>query len=126
MIVNDVEEKEEAQKLFEDINTKLVLSWGVHPVILPLQFGIITALEISKEYGAMKIFEVSGISGENTLAIGDSTSDWQFMELCRFCGSMENGSDDLKKLLGKKHQNGIVGGSVDEDGLLEIFKYFGI
>jgi len=43
------EDKKRIIKLFKLFKNKLVLSWGVHPIALPLQFAIITAKGISKK-----------------------------------------------------------------------------
>ncbi|MCL2382912.1 MAG: HAD hydrolase family protein [Oscillospiraceae bacterium] len=78
------EDKKRVEKLFQEANTDLTLNWGVHPVILPLQFGIITAKGISKKQSAINIAEKLDISFDNILGVGDSTSDWNFMGLCKY------------------------------------------
>ncbi len=42
-IALDEEDQKRVTKLFEEMNTGLTLSWGIHPVANPLKFGIITA-----------------------------------------------------------------------------------
>ncbi|MCL2037745.1 Cof-type HAD-IIB family hydrolase [Candidatus Saccharibacteria bacterium] len=112
-------------ELFKKANTNLTLSWGVHPVALPLQFGIITAAGISKKQSAIDISKKLDIPFDNMLGVGDSTSDWQFIELCKYAGVMENGSNELKELVKQKGQsNYMIGGHVDENGIIEILDYF--
>ena len=86
-------------KMFEEMNTGVTLSWGIHPVANPLKFGIITAPGISKKQGAIEISKNMNIPLENILAVGDSTSDWQFIELCGYGAAMANASDKLKELV---------------------------
>lgn len=120
-------DKANLHKLFEPFKNELVLSWGVHPVILPLQFGIITAPGISKQKGAMEIAKTTGISLVDTLGVGDSESDWQFMELCGFAAAMGNAKQDLKDLVATKgEQQSFVGAGVNENGILSILKHFGL
>jgi HAD superfamily hydrolase (TIGR01484 family) len=118
-------DKTRVEKLFKQANTNLTLSWGIHPVALPLQFGIITAPGISKKQSAINISKILNIPFDNMLGVGDSTSDWQFIELCKYAGVMANGSDELKELVKQKGQNNfIIGGHVDENGVIEILDYF--
>lgn len=126
-IATDEADKANLHKLFEPFKNEFILSWGVHPVILPLQFGIITAPGISKQKGAMEIAKTTGISLDDTLGVGDSESDWQFMELCGFAAAMGNAKQDLKDLVATKgEQQSFVGAGVNENGILSIFKHFGL
>ena len=112
-------------KMFEELNTGLTLSWGIHPVANPLKFGIITAAGISKKEGAIEISKNMTIPLENILAVGDSTSDWQFIELCGYGAAMGNASDQLKKLVKTKQEaHFYIGGNVDKNGIIEILNYF--
>lgn len=124
-IATDEEDKIRIEKLFNQINTDLTLSWGIHPVANPLKFGIITAPKISKKQGAIEISKNMNIPLENILAVGDSTSDWQFIELCGYGGAMGNASEKLKELVstkGKDHY--YIGDSVDNNGIIGILDYF--
>lgn len=124
-IALDEKDKERVEKLFGKLNTNLTLSWGIHPVALPLQFGIITAPRISKKQGAIDISESTGVAFENMLGVGDSASDWQFIELCKYGAAMENASQGLKDLVSTKGEKlYYIGGHVDENGILEILNYF--
>ena len=58
------------------------------------------------------------------LGVGDSTSDWQFIEPCGYAGAMENASKELKQLIKSKGKQSFVGKSVDENGILDVFDYF--
>ena len=124
-IAENESDKERLVNIFKPFEDKLTLSWGVHPIALPLQFGIITAFGISKEQGAKDISKNLNIPFEEILGVGDGTSDWQFVKLCSYAGAMGNASEDLKKLvLSKGKEFSFVGPSVDENGILEIFKHF--
>lgn len=124
-IAIDEKDKERVTSLFQDFQDKLTLSWGVHPVVLPLQFGIITAHGISKKQGAIEISESSKVSFENMLGIGDSESDWQFIGPCRYGAAMGNASQELKNLVVSKGSDfSFIGPSVDEHGILKILNHF--
>ena len=119
------EDKERIANLFEKLNTGLTLSWGIHPVANPLKFGIITAPNISKKEGAIEISKNMNIPLENILAVGDSTSDWQFIELCGYGAAMGNASNQLKELEKTKAKGYFyIGENVDENGIIGILDYF--
>ncbi|OGM03303.1 hypothetical protein A3K72_03500 [Candidatus Woesearchaeota archaeon RBG_13_36_6] len=121
------EDKKNVTKIFEPFKEDLILSWGIHPIILPLQFGIITAKGISKKSAAQDIIKHSKVSFQNILGVGDTGSDWQFISLCKYAAAMGNAKEELKELVltkGEKHS--FIGPSVDENGILDIFKHFGL
>lgn len=124
-IALDEKDKERVTELFKQLGSNLTLSWGIHPVALPLQFGIITAPGISKKQGAMDISESSNVPFENMLGVGDSKSDWQFIELCKYGAAMENAGHELKDLVATKGGDySFIGGHVDDNGILEILDAF--
>lgn len=126
-IVKDEDEINNLEKLFEPFKNNLTLNWGVHPVALPLQFGIITAQGISKEQGAIEIAKSLNLPLKDFLGVGDSTSDWQFIKLCGSGAAMGNASAELKKLvLSKGKNNSFIAPTVDENGILEVFKHFSV
>ena len=124
-IALDEEDQIRVTRLFEELNTGLTLSWGIHPIANPLKFGIITAPGISKKNGALEISKNMNIPLKNILAVGDSTSDWQFIELCGYGAAMGNASEKLKELVKTKGKGHFyIGGNVDENGIIEILNYF--
>lgn len=123
-VAKDKDDKDRLIKLFSGFKDKLKFSWGVHPVILPLQFGIVTAPGISKAEGATAIADYYKIDFENMLGVGDSASDWQFISMCKYGAAMGNAGQDLKDLVLSKGENGFVGPSVDDHGILDILDYF--
>lgn len=127
-IVKNSEDKTRVAKLLELFSSKASISWGVHPVALPLQFGIITSLGSSKKEGAEAIVTTLGISFDEVLGIGDSTSDWNFIQLCGYGATLANGTEELKECLKSKGEKNyfVSKKSVDENGLLEILKHFSL
>lgn len=126
-IAVDENHKRRVEEVFKPFSNKLVLSWGVHPVILPLQFGIVTAPGISKKQGATEISKAFEVPFENMLGVGDSGSDWQFVEMCKYGAAMGNAKDEFKKLVKGKGENySFIAPSVDNNGILQVFKHFGL
>jgi HAD superfamily hydrolase (TIGR01484 family) len=112
-------------ELFTPFKSESTMVWAVHPPILPLQFGIITALDVSKPQGVITIAKILDVPLENMLAVGDSTSDWKFMALCGYVGAMENATIELKDLIKSKGENKcMIGGHVDNNGSLDILDWY--
>lgn len=124
-IAEDKSRRRQVQEVFESLATPLTLHWGTHPVANPRQFGVITAPGISKRQGAIEILRELNISFQNTLGVGDSASDWQFIELCGHAAAIGNASQELKDLVqSKDEQHSFIGPSVDENGIIEILNHF--
>jgi len=124
-IAKDESDKKRLILLFDRFKNDLTLSWGVHPIALPHQFGIITAKNISKKEGALQIINSLNIKPNEVLGVGDSTSDWQFIEMCGYGAAMGNASQELKDLvLSKGKKFSYIGPSVDENGIIPILQHF--
>lgn len=127
-IAKDSADKKKVSDLLKEFEAKASISWGVHPVAMPLQFGIITSKGSSKKEGAEAIVKSLHISFDEVLGIGDSTSDWKFISLCGYGATLANGSDEIKELIKSKSTGKffISKDSVDENGILDIFNYFSL
>lgn len=125
-IANDEQDKQRIIDLVRREVKELPLQWGIHPTALPYQFGIITASGISKRQAAQVISEYTKVPLDAMLGIGDGMTDWQFMEICGYAGAMGNGSQELKDKIVTKGDRGFIGGSVDENGVLDILKHFSV
>lgn len=123
-VANDELDKQRITDFVHGEVKELPLQWGVHPTALPYQFGIITANGISKKQAVRVIAEHTKVPLDAMLGIGDGMTDWQFMEICGYAGAMGNGSQELKDKIITKGNRGYIGGSVDENGLLDILKHF--
>lgn len=110
-------------KAFED---KVTFSWTVHPTLLPRQLGVVTARGVSKTHGAQEVAKSTGIRLADTLGVGDTMHDWQFIEYCGYAGAMGNATDEFKELVRTKGAQSFVGGSVNENGILDIFDHFNL
>jgi len=118
------QEKKIVEQIFSDFKEKLVIGWSTHPAIKGYFFGNITASGISKKQSVLEIINLYKIKTEEILGVGDSLTDWDFIEVCGYVGAMGNAVDELKRLVSTKGSNGYIGKSVDENGILDIFKYF--
>lgn len=125
-IVKDEQDMKELNILLSPFKADATVSWGVHPFAMPRRFGIITARGVSKAQAALEISSYSGIKPDEMLGIGDGAADWQFIEHCGYAGIMGNASEELKRQAAAKGKRSYVGKSVAENGILDIFKYFGL
>ena len=128
LIGKDETEIPRLQNIFnKSFKDKLNLRWGLHPVISPLQFGVITGQGISKGQMVLDMIKQYNIKPDEVLAIGDSTSDWDFMKIAGYVATLENGQDDLKKLVNSKGENyGYIGKHVNKNGIIDILNHFSI
>lgn len=126
-IATDPAHKQIVDTVLQQFVPEVMVSWGVHPVILPLQFGIVTAPLISKEIAALEIMKSLQIEMANVLGAGDSVSDWQFIKSCGYAVAMGNAAPELKSLVASKGQdNYFIAPSVDENGIVEGLRFFGL
>ncbi len=126
-IALDEQDKKRVVNLLEPFYNKLEINWSIHPVALPLQFGIITPLGVSKAQGAKDISEMVVVPFDNMLAVGDRTHDWQFINLCKYGATVSNAEQELKDLVHTKGDSySYIGGDVDENGVLDIFDHFNL
>jgi HAD superfamily hydrolase (TIGR01484 family) len=126
-IVANQNEKDIVEEVFANFQDKLDLQWATHPTALPLQFGVITTKGVTKRQGALDISEGLGVSLENTLGVGDSLMDWEFIEICGYGAAMGNTSQELKDLIKTKPaERFYIGPSVDDNGILDIFQHFNL
>jgi HAD superfamily hydrolase (TIGR01484 family) len=125
-VAKDDSEKEKVIEIYEAFKEKATLSWGTHPIALPHQFAIITAQGISKRQAAHEIASQENVKPADMLGVGDSTSDWQFIQDCGYGATLENGSPELKELLSAKGSQMYIGTSVDANGILKVLDYFNL
>ncbi len=106
---------------------ELSLTWGFNPSKIPADSGYISIKSATKRTGVERLAKLNGVPLSDTLAVGDSTSDWTFMELCGYCSTLSNGTTELKELVNSRAERGFTSEKgIDNDGLLDIFKHFSI
>ena len=125
-VARDLDQKQEIIKLIEPYIEFIGLQWGTHPTALPHQFGVISTKGISKRQAVEMISKTNHIPLTNFLGIGDGMTDWGFMEICGYAGAMGNATQELKDKVLTKRDNGYIGPSVDENGVVDILKHFKI
>lgn len=125
-VTRTVKERQIVDKIFSDYISKLMIGWSTHPAIKGYFFGNITASGVSKKQSVIEIINLYKIKTEEILGVGDSLTDWDFIGICGYAGAMGNATQELKKLVQSKGKNGYIGKSVNENGILDIFNYFGL
>lgn len=126
-IAQNIEDSKRVNDIFKPLADKLNLYWAVHPVALPLQFGIVVPDGIDKTAGIKEVGKSLKVSFDELLSVGDSTSDWQFIQLCKYGAAMGNATQELKDLVKSKGTEfSYIAPSVDDNGILDIFKHWGL
>ena len=88
----------------------------MHPATKPWEYYLITAPGVSKGNSVKEVAQDLGISLDDALGVGDTLGDWEFMKYCGHTAAIGNSPDELKKLAG------FTAPSVDDDGILEVFR----
>lgn len=125
-IARNYDGKKIIEEIFLNFNNKLMMGWGTQPTIKDHYFGNTTAYGVSKKQSVLEIVNLYGITAKEVLGVGDNLTDWDFIGICGYAGAMGNATQELKKLIQSKGKNGYVGKSVNENGVLDIFEYFGL
>ncbi len=125
-IVPDTSGIAEVTKALTPYEDAIETTWSIHPIANPHQFCNIAPKGVSKRQATLNVLSHLGISPKDTLSVGDSTSDWKFMELTGLVATLENGQEPLKELVRAKNEDGFIGGHVDTNGILTIFDHFGL
>jgi HAD superfamily hydrolase (TIGR01484 family) len=99
--------------------------WSHHPFLEPWKPGVITAANVSKVNAMMELLETLHINAASVLGIGDSKSDWNFMEKCGAVAVVGDKDQALRDLAASRDSdNYFLASSVDDHGIIEIFKHF--
>lgn len=123
-IVKDESEIPAVERILAPFKDRISTAWGLHPVANPHQFCGITKQGISKEQMTIDVLNYVGVNPQDALGVGDSTSDWKYMQRTGFVAAMANAQDGLRSLVIQKGASGYIGGHVDENGILAIFDHF--
>ena len=105
---------------------ELDLNWTMNANLLPWKFALVTLNGVSKRKGVENISKFLKVPLENILGVGDTMHDWQFIEICGYGATLEGSDKKLMELVSKKNERGFIGGNVNENGILDILKHFGL
>ncbi len=111
-------------KLSEAAGNELSVSWAGHPQMQNRDAALITRADVSKATAPETMAQFHGIATNDILAIGDSTSDSEFIEVCGVGVAMGNATDQLKRLVLAMGDNGYVAPHIDDDGLVAAINQF--
>ncbi len=123
VITNDIEK---TTKIFDQYADQTDYIWTEHPS-MPYKIGVLTKKGVSKRSASEEVARSLGISFDEVLGVGDTKGDWNFMSLCKYVGVTGDNSPELKDLAKSKGKNNyFFASSVEENGFLEIIKYFNL
>lgn len=124
IFTHTAQQKQAVTNLLERFAKQINVIWSTHPA-LPTQNAVITMKGVSKRDAALEVLDYLHISSDETLAIGDTLGDWNFMSLCNYVGTVGNESRELNNLAKTKGEgNYYFGSAVDTNGFLEILHNF--
>jgi hydroxymethylpyrimidine pyrophosphatase-like HAD family hydrolase len=104
---------------------RLTYIWSQHPYLVPRRGMIITAPGVSKQHASIEVAKCLGVPFDSILGIGDSESDWNFMQLCAYVATIGEDSVALQQLAESKDKaHRYFASTVDDHGIIEIFRHF--
>lgn len=122
---NNAEGKEKINKILAPYKNKIHYVWSHHPATDPYKNTIVTIKGVSKKTASLAVLDNLRISSEETLGVGDTEGDWNFMSLCKYVGVVGDADRKLKELAKTKGEgNYFFARSVEEDGFLQILNHF--
>lgn len=125
--IKDDKDKPKVEEIVRQFGDRITFIWSYNAFLAPVRPSIVTALNISKAEAAKEVVQYLKLSFDEILGIGDSASDWNFMELCKYVATLENGDDKIKELVKTKgEENYFIAPHVNDNGMLDILKHFSI
>lgn len=122
----DVKQKNEIDEILKSIKDIVNYSWSRGPNTGNVETAVVTSKNASKKQGVKYLADYLKVDMENVLGVGDTIHDWDFIEICGYKGVMGNGTEELKEKLDKTDQRHFIGGHINEDGIIDIFKKFNL
>ncbi|MFH0750040.1 MAG: HAD family hydrolase [Candidatus Gottesmanbacteria bacterium] len=116
------EEKQKVEALLQSYQSLIELHWTTVPFD-SMSLGLITKKGLSKSTAFQKVVQKLQMDTSDILGIGDGFNDWDFMQHCGHIGIMGNAEIELITV-SKTFENRIIGGDVDKDGILNIFRSY--
>lgn len=126
-IINFIKETEKikVEEVLQEIGKEVNSIWTSHPYLTPYRPLVITAPGVTKAQGSQEALDSLGLSFDEVLGVGDSESDWDFMQHCGYVATLANGDEQIKThVLSKK--NHYIAPHVNENGMLDILEYFAL
>lgn len=117
-------EKNEITKAVDKLSADLDYMWTTNSHIKPAQVLVVTPKGASKRTGVIWLAKYLNVNLSDVLGVGDTLHDWDFIEICGYKAAMGNAMEDLKEKIDKGDARQFIGGHIDEDGLLDVFRYF--
>lgn len=103
--------------IFENVD----FFWTSHPYLQDYSLFVITPKNVSKRQAVKQIIKKLNLSND-VLGIGDSLSDWNFMQDLKYVACIKNNQicDLEAKIISERSDNYIIAKSVDQDGLADV------
>jgi len=129
-IINFSEGERDIPKLeanVEKLSGAVNYIWTQHPFLKPRRPMVITAPGVSKQHAVQEVADYLEIPFSSILGIGDSEADWSFMQLCGYVATIGEDGGRLQELSRAKGEGQYyLAKPVDDHGLLEAMRYFGV
>lgn len=117
------EVEENLHRELDKFTDSIDVQWTHTPLLLPNMITIITCKNINKKASVKHLLGHIKVGRDEVLAVGDTMSDWKFMEGSGRVATLANASAEMQSLV--LENGGFVGRHVNEDGLLDILEYYG-
>ncbi len=122
----NTEDKEKITKALEKLSDEFNFSWSRGPNTGDVETAVVTSKLASKKQGVRYLSDYLNVDLNEVLGVGDTIHDWDFIEICGYKGVMGNATDELKSKFDHTKDKEALGGHVNEDGIIDIFKKFNL
>ena len=119
------EERAIIEKMLQPFMDKIHVIFSHHPSTYPTENAVITLKGVSKKDATLEVLRYLHISPDETLGIGDTLGDWNFMSVCGYVGiAGSHNQEFIENAMSKGEGNYFIGKDADADGFLEIIDHF--
>jgi hydroxymethylpyrimidine pyrophosphatase-like HAD family hydrolase len=128
-VINFVKETDKAKvdEVVREIGGHVNTIWTSHPYLKPYRPLVITAPGVTKAQGSKEALDSLSITFDEVLGVGDSASDWDFMQHCGYVATLANGDEKIKELVKEKESDRcFIAPHVNDNGMLDILRHFSL
>lgn len=125
-VATDDSDKPRIEAAISKFKDQIHVVWTFHPSMTPTKLCIITIKGVSKQHATTEVLNHLGMQAADTLGIGDTLGDWNFMQICGYAATVGGDRELQARAKSKGEGKYFIAPSVDDNGFLKIINHFGL